>query len=364
LENERTGSNVSYKQKKKEDSMKKILLTLCVMALTIALSAPAFAAEWSLYGSSRISTFWETSSKEVTGTGNSDTELVMNQQGNARIGARVKSGEISGRFEYGGTVNMRLLYGQWKWFRVGQDYTPLTFFTSDMVRGGDEGLIFSGVLYNSRQPQLKALFGGLEASLIVPNAPAIAAAGDQTNAVIPKIAAKYTLKLGSASIGAMGGFNTYEVENTTTDKTYDITSYVGGVFTTIGAGPVTIKANVYYGVNTGNYGITNYGVDDAGFNPVKDEIEDVNTLGYALTASLMAGQTIKLQAGVGGNQHDSDASGSKTDDAIVYYVQAKIDVAKGFFIVPEVGFIDFGKDSTDADEGDITYFGAKWQMNF
>ena len=33
-------------------------------------------------------------------------------------------------------------------------------------------------------------------------------------------------------------------------------------------------------------------------------------------------------------------------------------------IIPEIGKIDFEKDNANAKEGDTTYFGAKWQINF
>jgi hypothetical protein len=41
-----------------------------------------------------------------------------------------------------------------------------------------------------------------------------------------------------------------------------------------------------------------------------------------------------------------------------------INIAPGFFIQPEVGMIDFKEDFDKAEQGDFTYFGAKWQINF
>jgi hypothetical protein len=32
--------------------------------------------------------------------------------------------------------------------------------------------------------------------------------------------------------------------------------------------------------------------------------------------------------------------------------------------VPEVGMIDFDEDAAKVEQGDVTYFGAKWQINF
>jgi len=49
-----------------------------------------------------------------------------------------------------------------------------------------------------------------------------------------------------------------------------------------------------------------------------------------------------------------------------WYVNAPITLAKGVFIVPEVGMYDFHDSAVTAnlDLKDFTYFGARWQINF
>ena len=52
------------------------------------------------------------------------------------------------------------------------------------------------------------------------------------------------------------------------------------------------------------------------------------------------------------------------DETSAYYLQAKINLAKGVFIVPEFGHYDLKDDSAGDDQGDATYYGLKWQINF
>ena len=93
--------------------MKKLLVLLAAVAFVVAFTVPAMSADWNFYGSSRISTFFDGDSEELTGTGFDDDDLTWGLQGNSRIGAKVKAGDISGRFEYGTGINLRLLYASW-----------------------------------------------------------------------------------------------------------------------------------------------------------------------------------------------------------------------------------------------------------
>jgi len=76
---------------------------------------------------------------------------------------------------------------------------------------------------------------------------------------------------------------------------------------------------------------------------------------------------ITIEGGFGSVETELDMPGTYEDEATAYYVNATINLAKGCFIVPEIGLLDH-KDKTVADvktkEGDTSYFGAKWQINF
>jgi len=49
---------------------------------------------------------------------------------------------------------------------------------------------------------------------------------------------------------------------------------------------------------------------------------------------------------------------------MVYYIQASVSPAKGFFLVPEIGIYDYQDNRAGADEGKLTYFGLKTQIDF
>ena len=67
-------------------------------------------------------------------------------------------------------------------------------------------------------------------------------------------------------------------------------------------------------------------------------------------------------------QSKLDEGGAKKDEAQSYYVQAVIPIAEGngakLSVTPEIGVIDYMKDASGAKEGQATYFGAKWQLDF
>jgi hypothetical protein len=72
---------------------------------------------------------------------------------------------------------------------------------------------------------------------------------------------------------------------------------------------------------------------------------------------------LRFEAGYAQSSFDVDKAPEK-DDTSSYYVQATVNLAKGVFIVPEIGVVDYGKDSYDNDQGKLTYYGLKWQINF
>ncbi len=45
-------------------------------------------------------------------------------------------------------------------------------------------------------------------------------------------------------------------------------------------------------------------------------------------------------------------------------LQAPITLLKGAYITPEIGIFDYQDDGTSNDEGDVTYFGTQWKINF
>ena len=150
--------------------MKKLIIMVASLALVASFAMTAAAADWNFYGSSRIATF----SQNTEGIGSNTTDVDnfnLGLQGNARIGARVKvSDELTGRFEYGTGVNVRMLYGKWDFgsgsFLVGQTYSPLNIFVSNQVFGSDTDMLNVGGVYSGREPMLQLQFGSFKVAAV------------------------------------------------------------------------------------------------------------------------------------------------------------------------------------------------------
>jgi hypothetical protein len=137
--------------------MRKLLVVLAAIAFAAAFTAPAFAAEWSFYGHTRLTTFWaDEDFGDFVNAAGADDDLDLNHdlQGNTRIGANVKvSDNLVGRFEvgFGSSISRRLHYGEYDFgafkLLVGQTYGPVNIFISNQVFGGDSDMLPYGRVY-------------------------------------------------------------------------------------------------------------------------------------------------------------------------------------------------------------------------
>jgi hypothetical protein len=361
--------------------MKKLFVLLAAVALVVAFTAPSFAAEWSFYGSARIHTFWEDYDygDRVDGTGeDNDLDLDHKLQGNSRIGANVKvSDNLVGRFEYGSGPNLRILWGEYDFggfkLGVGQHYTPLNFFYSNQVWDGDYDLLFNGGVYNGRRAMVQGKFGSLKIALVQPVTNNILGFDNQdTDVVIPNLQASYKFKVAGLSLDIAGGYQTYDVTDSNDDDE-SIDSYIIAIGGTYNMGPFYFAGNYWMGENVGNLGMVNtespfpaiagYQAGEAVYDPVGGDLLDNDGWGFILCAAFTLSDMLRFEAGYAMNSFDYDDA-DKDDDTYSYYLQATITFAKGVFIVPEIGKIDYEDDPFGDDEGDLTYYGLKWQINF
>jgi hypothetical protein len=357
--------------------MRKLFIFFVAVAMIAAFSVPAAAgdAEWSFYGSARMMTWYDDDSKEIApGSGHTpaddDQDTTWLQQGNSRIGANVSAGDVGGRFEYGDGPNLRLLYGTWNFgagqLLLGQTYVPVNIFISNQVYGADSDMLNIGGVYGGRQDAIQLKFGSFKVAFvqIATTAPAgaLALAGAETDTTLPKIELAYSFKTDMFNVGVVAGYNSITVN--TDAKDYDIDSYVVGLHGGVNLGPAYIKANIFQGQNTGNYGLWEAGDSTADFDAVALKVQDKDTFGYLLVGGAKLSDAFSLEGGYGFISHESDVVGESDDDTMAYYVQATIGLAPGVFITPEIGKIDYDKSNLNAPEGDTLYFGAKWQINF
>jgi hypothetical protein len=333
--------------------MRKLLVLLSAVAFVVAFTVPAMAADWSFFGSARMTTFFADVEPEG---GEGDTDLTWDLQGNSRIGANVKAGAIGGGFEYGTGINLRKLFGTWNFgggqLLLGQTYSPVNLFYSNQVFGGDTDMLPYGGLYGGRNPMARLKFGGFQIAAVKPKTAAITGAPD-IDTSMPKLEAAYSFKAGPAGLKIVAGYNSYDEENAVSNS---IDSYVAALGFNVGFGAGYLKGNIYTGTNLGPYGIWGGGVP--AYDAANNNVIDIEDMGYLLVVGFKTSDALSFELGYGNKTQELDTAGSTEIETSAYYAQAVIHLAKGCMVIPEVGMIDV------KDASETTYYGAKWQINF
>ena len=375
--------------------MKKLIAVLAVLMFAV----PAFAADWSFYGSQRIGTWY--TEREYPGNSNaygtnSDAATQMYFQGNSRLGAKVKADKVTGQIELalgaggdGGdtSVATRRAYGIWKFsdnggLKIGKDYSPVTDFISNQWYSADNDLLGEGNFYGRRPGGLTLILGNFELAALVPsygadlNTTATGINGVTGNAdpdsYIPRFEASYNLKLGAGYIKPFGGFQYYTVKqgaSTTVTDDLDVYSWVAGISTNWNIGAFSIGGQLSYGANQGNVQGWSTGSQArsvaSAYLDGGDDIKDVNTIQALLVTGLKLTDTLRFELGAGYRSDDADdISGVNKDELWAVYLQAMVTMAPGVYLCPEVGYYDY-MDGTNGDsQGYQWYVGAKWQIDF
>ena len=380
--------------------MKKTIAIFAAFALVLGFAGTALAADWNFYGSSRVATFWTTTDDEsvnntlpISPTApatspfkriDDDTDVTWALQGNARIGATVSNGDVGGGFEYGSGPNLRKLYGTWNFgageMMVGQNYTPTDLFLSNQVFAGDNDLLGVGQFYNGRNPMIQFKFGGFKVAFVTPVLGLGAAAGTgftavDTDVMLPKLELSYKFSSDMFWVEPIFGYQTYDLVNVT-DASKSVDAYVFGAYAGVNFGPGSVKFGAYLAQNTGAYGaFQGYQALATlnGGNPIfaNGELQDNDELGGVVVGTFTINDMLALEVGFGYKENKVDVVGTelKTKN-MSYYVNLPITLADGVFITPEIGVFDHGDFETgvpaigDLPQGQDTYFGAKWQINF
>jgi len=367
--------------------MRKLFVILAASALVLAFTLPAMAqAEWSFYGSSRMWMEWQDYDENAPSNpglaGFDDQELVWTLQSNSRIGANVSAGDITGHFEYGTGVNLRLLYGAWNFgpgtILGGQDYTPIFYGVSAQcgLGGGDCGFIGWGTYYTGRRPQVKLSMGGFQVALLDPTPltqPLTVVPAD-TDETLPEIEVAYNFSFGPGAFHIGGAYHTHDVVRVAAgaEREYSVDSWaiLGGW--KLGFGPLYFNGSVWYGQNPGDNGIAfapGMLVTSAFYNAGTDSIEDTDAFSGQLILGFVVSDMLKFEGGYNYYDGELDIAGATTEQQVsAYYIQAAISPVKNVFLIPEIGVVDYGDLEVtglpDIDLGDATYFGMKFQINF
>jgi len=242
---------------------------------------------------------------------------------------------------------------------------------------GDNSMVSYGVSYAGRQPQVKLLLLNEALQIALIQHSVVSAAGlapTETDTGIPKIEAAYSLKLGPVSLTIFGGMNTHDdsVIVGTTETTYSIDSSVFGVGFKIPVGALYINGTAWVAQNPANYGqLTKTATAGAAqYIAANNSIEDAEATVYALVVGYKISDMLTIEGGYGffHNEVDTAVGVTTEEESNFFYVQLPITLAKNVWIIPEVGSVDYGdREATGAtavELGDMSYWGAKWEIRF
>ncbi len=391
--------------------MKKLIVLLAAIAMVVTFSIPATAgngADWTLYGSARFQTF----SNDVQGgwappaaAPDSDTDTRWEMDGACtRLGFKVQNGDVGGHAEIRPAGNnVRHWYGTWNFgagqLLVGQTWSVLSTLYSNM--GWDDKGLGSVGDNSYRTQMIKFTFGDAQIALVSPGTsapngtpvettaanPTIWAANSltvDTDTTLPKIEAAYHLGFDTFAFDFGAGYNTYDyvVEATqiglaAQKDEFSVTSWYVQAGGTADFGPAYFKAQLYMAQNFNNYGGWDEHTDSSAnldyTNPNNPTLRDSDSFGFEVMFGFKVNEMLTLEAGYGSvkTEGDIDAATTFEDTASCYYLQGKITLADNVWVIPEFGKLDLetaemtaGGVTNEREDGDTTYFGAKWQIDF
>jgi hypothetical protein len=363
------------------------------IAALILIAAPVMAADWSFYGSERVGTFYKYTDFGDTPVNGEDDDwgLIWDFQSNSRLGAKVKADKVSGQIELalkgtdGGDLDVgtRRAFGVWNFadnaaLKVGKDYSPVSQMISNQVFNNDDNMWGSGDFHGRRPGGLTLILGGLEVALLTNPLSTSAGqfpANSDPDWNLPKVEARYSLKLSGLEIIPFGGLNYFQISDTsdtraagTLTDSADILSYVGGLTVKANLGAFSAAAVGAYGQNWSNANWNNgYNAATSSQATLKNTsggTNDATSYMLGLVLGFAATSNLKFEAGAGYRNDDPDTPGSDNDDFWQGYLQAVVTLAPGVYLVPEVGYQDFMDSAAGDDQGYDWYAGAKWQIDF
>jgi hypothetical protein len=371
--------------------MKKLIVILAVIAMVGAFTATAMA-DVSLYGSARFRTYYASVDSGVPGA-DSDDDLEWRMGHLTRFGANFKADKITGKFEMDaraggagatgnieldsgasrlGNMRLRHLWGQYDFgagkLMVGQNY-PLYDAPVSGINYYSGGLQkFGGIGYDvARTSQIRLTFGDFRLAFLPPDT-SKGGLGTLTevNTSFPKVEARYDMKMDAFALNFIGGYQNYEIENTTTKQTEDITSYVLGARAKANFGPAYAGLALTYRQNGNNYGAWTVSAKEGALLE-NAAIKDATAYGVVAALGWKINDMFTLEGSYAMLDTEQDTTSNNEDDAVAWGVIAKITMAPGVYIIPELIFQD-NKDSitngVTTEQGDATIFGVFWRIDF
>ena len=374
------------------------LACLAAFAMVFGFTVTAAMADVDLYGSVRFRTYWIDKDKDYSEAGGKfpnskhtsfqpydDEDLDWKMGYLTRWGVKYQSGDVRGLVELDtrdqdegegsseiGDVRVRHVYGEWDFgsgkLLIGQTFNPFTVYSNGIgfYAGGLQQ--FGGMgLVEFRTSQIRLTFGNLQLAFMTPDIET-AVAGHATvdeDTILPRIEARYSLKLDPVTIDFMGGWQSYDIVDTNDDEE-SVDCYVAGLYARANFGPAYVKGTLSYRQNGTNYGLWTV-VDEAAVYE-GDSIADAEAYGAQLIAGYKINDMFTVEAAYSMVTSENDDQIQKNeDDASAFGVLCKITLAPGVTVQPELIFEDQEDrydDGIKTEEGDATIFGVFWMINF
>jgi hypothetical protein len=382
--------------------MKKFIVILAAIAMVGAFTATAMA-DVDLYGSARFRSYYADVDNGVPGA-ESDKDLEWRMGHLTRFGANFKSDKITGKFEMDaragaagatgniesnsgasglGNMRLRLLWGEYDFgagkLLIGQNYPLYELPVSGInyYSGGLQKL--GGMGYDvARTSQIRLTFGDFKVAFLSPDTSKTVPSGTNTvgysevNTTFPKVEVAYDLKVDAFALNFMGGWQTYEIEdynqaaNTGSKATEDVTSYVLGVRGHANFGPAYAGLALTYRVNGNNYGAWTVSAHESPIFEGND-LKDATAFGAVAALGWKVNDMFTLEGSYALLNSEVDTALDNEDDATVWGLMAKITMAPGVYIIPELIFQDNKDVKTNGvatEQGDATIFGVFWRIDF
>lgn len=376
----------------KDMLMRKRVFLFIAVALSFILNDTAIANEWNFYGSARMATFYKHDrdpASDSVGLGDID-QLQWDFQPNSWFGANVRGDKFEGRAEIGATepgVSLRFLYGVWKFsddwkLRIGKDNTPILFGLSNQVFNTDQNLWQLGNAWGGRAGQIAIEGRGFRFAAISPVnkvdiLPTSNVSVIDLTSYWPKLEASYKHLIAdgmSAHIFAGWEYTGYNaILNDGRKKNGRVSALVFGAGGTVNIGPGYINTQVSWyrdGAAAGWLGAALEGDATVSVTPVvgrNGKRLDVDSLMAMLALGYVPTERVRFETGIGYLHNKGEGDNKYTNHYYAMYLQSLLRLAPGIYLVPEIGYFDFGKvflPGPDRGLGHLWYLGAKWQIDF
>lgn len=382
--------------------MKKAFL----ITLAILLFTGAAHAQFTPYGSARVGVYFDMEDEDWSGVPDGTLNLNYHLLKSSIFGARYRDGDLTARVELGFEANVRLLWARYNMgsyqILVGKDATPVDL-RGTMTYNNDNQFSGWGSIFDGRRPQIRVdMNNGLSLALVEPelidmkhteiNEDSLRINIEEKQVLLPKINLGYKRKLSdNISLSGVLGVNLYNygtdtglfqhsgtVEDNLGNKTIEVLpeekllhdldgqmvlSFIAGLMLDMKFNDFGIKLHGNFGQNTGNYGLSPQTYNEAIWNSETEELVDVTTMGGFGELSYKMSDIALITVGASYIMSNSDLY-DNTDTAMAAFGQFKYQLAKKFWLIPELGMLDKMNDKDDNSQGSMFYFGTQLRMDF